>query len=345
MSQYKVSVVVPTFNTGDFLVETFESFRCQTIGFENIEVIFVDDASSDDYTLDLLEELDSCYSNVSSVFLDVNSGFPGTGRNVGLDLAQGECVIFADHDDTYEENALEIMYNEIKYENADVVISNYYRVYDDIKIEEETIFAGGRAEVGNISDDLRLFEIGPSIWTKLFRKDFLIKNNIRFLEGMLAEDLELYVHILFLADKIIYLDDFYSYNYRIRDSWDDKSTIHLRKKETFENMIKGYYKIDKLLIELNKEIYFSNIFRRHFIYWILSLGSSNISNNDKLELIKYINPLFKKQIQITPGFNEKQLSSLTKPILKDDYKKILKNIIRIKKVREFKSKIKNIFKH
>ena len=238
-----------------------------------------------------------------------------------------------------------LRYNEIKYENADVVISNYYRVYDDIKIEEETIFAGGRAEVGNISDDLRLFEIGPSIWTKLFRKDFLIKNNIRFLEGMLAEDLELYVHILFLADKIIYLDDFYSYNYRIRDSWDDKSTIHLRKRETFENMIKGYYKIDKLLIELNKEIYFSNIFRRHFIYWILSLGSSNISNDDKLELIRYINPLFKKQIQITPGFNEKQLSSLTKPILKDDYKKILRNIIRIKKVREFKSKIKNIFKH
>ena len=237
------------------------------------------------------------------------------------------------------------MYNEIKYENADVVISNYYRVYDDIKIEEETIFNGGRAEVSDISDDLRLFEIGPSIWTKLFRKEFLIKNNIRFLEGMLAEDLELYVHILFSADKIIYLDDFYSYNYRIRDSWDDKSTIHLRKRETFENMIKGYYNIDKLLIELNKEIYFSNIFRRHFIYWILSLGSSNISNKDKLELIKYINPLFKKQIQITPGFNEKQLSSLTKPILNDNYNKILRNIIRINKVREFKSKIKNIFKH
>ena len=83
-----VSVVVPTFNTGDFLLETFESFMCQTIGFENIEVIFVDDASDDKYTINLLKELDSCYSNVSSVFLDVNSGFPGTGRNVGLDLAQ-----------------------------------------------------------------------------------------------------------------------------------------------------------------------------------------------------------------------------------------------------------------
>ena len=77
MDKYKVSVVVPTFNTGDFLVETFESFMCQTIGFENIEVIFVDDASDDKYTINLLKELDSCYSNVSSVFLDVNSGFPG----------------------------------------------------------------------------------------------------------------------------------------------------------------------------------------------------------------------------------------------------------------------------
>ena len=54
MDKYKVSVVVPTFNTGDFLVETFESFKCQTIGFENLEVIFVDDASDDKYTVNLL---------------------------------------------------------------------------------------------------------------------------------------------------------------------------------------------------------------------------------------------------------------------------------------------------
>ena len=51
---YKISVVVATYNSGDFLSEFLDSIKSQSLGFEDIEVIFVDDASTDDYTLDLL---------------------------------------------------------------------------------------------------------------------------------------------------------------------------------------------------------------------------------------------------------------------------------------------------
>ena len=110
---YKISVIVATYNSGDFLNEFLDSIKSQSLGFEDIEVIFVDDASTDDYTLDLLNNFNESYPNVSVIFLDENSGFPGTGRNRGLDLAGGEYVIFADHDDSYVENAFEVMYDKI----------------------------------------------------------------------------------------------------------------------------------------------------------------------------------------------------------------------------------------
>ena len=108
---YKISVIVATYNSGDFLNEFLDSIKSQSLGFEDIEVIFVDDASTDDYTLDLLNNFNESYPNVSVIFLDENSGFPGTGRNRGLDLAGGEYVIFADpvsytHLDVYKRQVL-----------------------------------------------------------------------------------------------------------------------------------------------------------------------------------------------------------------------------------------------
>ena len=58
MLNNKISVIISTYNTGDFLNEFLESIKSQRIGFENIEVIFVDDNSNDSYTLDLLKEFE-----------------------------------------------------------------------------------------------------------------------------------------------------------------------------------------------------------------------------------------------------------------------------------------------
>ncbi len=315
MDKYKVSVVVPTFNTGDFLVETFESFRCQTIGFENIEIIFVDDASSDDYTLDLLDEFDSCYSNVSSVFLDVNSGFPGTGRNVGLDLAQGECVIFADHDDTYEENAFEVMYNEIVSENVDMVICNFNQVFPDRSVPFKSIFKNsGKIKVNSFKEEPDLLRIPAAIWTRMFRREFLQKNNINFIEGMLAEDVHLAINASFKASGIIYLNDFYGYNYKIRDSVEDKSTIHVRNRKYIEAILDGYYEIDRLLNDENKVSYGKKIFKSHLTSWLYTIVLSKLSNSDKLIL-------FRKSYNLFDNFY------MEDPFFKGKYKKLVNHII------------------
>ena len=166
---YKISVVVATYNSGDFLNGFLDSIMSQSLGFEDIEVIFVDDASTDSYTLELLHNFDEMYSNVLAVFLDENSGFPGTGRNKGLDLASGEYVIFADHDDSYVENAFEVMYDKIR--DNDVLISNFNQIFDDKAVKFKSLYKDTpTVKVKDIDEDRNLLRIPAAIWTRLFRK-------------------------------------------------------------------------------------------------------------------------------------------------------------------------------
>ena len=333
MAKYKVSVIVPTYNSGLFLNAFFDSIMYQSIGFENIEVIFVDDCSNDEYTLYLLKLFDENFSNVKSVFLEENDGFPGKGRNIGLNLADSEYVIFSDHDDTYVPQAFEVLYNTAVENDADMVITNYYRIFPDEKLKVETVFGGENIVINDISEDTRLFSIDPAIWCKLFKKDFLMEKDIRFLESMLAEDFYFFIVSLFKSSCTVYLDDFYSYNYFIRNVEGDKSTIHIRNKKYLGKMVEGYYEIEKFLIDSNLCEYYVDIFNMHFVYWITSLVISDISDDEKMELVKFANNLLKKDVKVIPGFDERIYNNLTKPILEDDYKSIVKALNSIKRYR------------
>lgn len=338
----KITVVIPTYNTGNRLYTLFDSIRSQSIGFENIEVIFVDDASTDKDTLAILEKLDY-FDNVSVVYLKNNSGFPGKGRNIGLKKAKGEYVIFSDHDDSYNEDAFLKMYEEIVLKNGDAIFTNYINVYPHGEEKEKTVFNGENVEINNVDEDLRLLSLGPSIWAKLFRKDFLTENNISFLEGMLVEDLEFVIHTMFISSKTIYLDDFYSYNYSIRDTDEDKSTIHTRSKLIFSKMIEGYYETYNLLVSLNKLDYFDLVFKNHFVYFLTSLVKSNLSDEDKKELLVSINPLIKKELAFSPNLDEKLYAKLTRYLAEDNFDKVIKELKKIKKGRRIKEKIKRFF--
>ncbi len=304
MSDYKLSVIVSTYNTGDYLNEFLDSMKSQSIGFENIEVIFVDDNSNDDYTLDLLKKFSNDYENVKVEFLDVNSGFPGTGRNTGLNLSTSDYVIFADHDDTYTENAFEVMCDKIA--DNDMLISNFNQVFTDKTIPFKSIYKdSGEIKVSDIDEDKNLLRVPAAIWTRLFRKSFLIENGISFLEGMLAEDVYVATYSCLKAKGIIYLNDFYSYNYKIRDSKDDKSTIHVRNRKYIEAILNGYYKIDEMLINLNKTSYGEIIFKSHLTSWLYTIVLSKISDSDKKELFINSYDIFNKYYSEDPYFKKR----------------------------------------
>lgn len=345
MSDYKISVIVSTYNTGNFLNEFLDSIKSQSIGFENIEVIFVDDKSTDEYTVDLLKDLESTHVNVKTVFMDNNSGFPGTGRNMGLNLSNSDYVIFADHDDTYTSQAFEVMLDKIG--DNDMLISNFNQVFSDKTVPFKSIYGNsGEIEVSNIDDDKNLLRIPAAIWTRLFRRNFLIENDIRFLEGMLAEDVYVATYSCLKADGIIYLNDFYSYNYKIRDSDNDKSTIHIRNKKYIEAILNGYYKIDEMLVDLDKTEYGQLIFRSHLTSWLYTIVLSKLDDADKKELFAKSYDIFNKYYSNDPYF-KKRYDKLVKLILNKDFEEAVLESNRLEKIQEnmnnrsLFSKIKN----
>lgn len=332
MSDYKISVIIATYNSGNYLIEFLDSIKSQSIGFENIEVIFVDDNSNDGESLELLKELDNSYDNVKSIFLDNNSGFPGTGRNVGLNLANADYVIFSDHDDTYTPNAFEVMCDKIA--DNDMLISNFNQVYTDKTVPFKSIYKdAGEIEVSDIKEDENLLRVPAAIWTRLFRKDFLIENDISFLEGMLAEDVYVATYSCLKANGIIYLNDFYSYNYKIRDSKEDKSTIHVRNRKYIEAILNGYYKIDEMLIRINQTSYGELIFRSHLTSWLYTIVLSKISDLDKKELFIKAYDIFKKYYSKDPFFKDRY-DNLVKLILNKEFDEAVLESNKLEKIQE-----------
>lgn len=332
MSDYKISVVIATYNSGNYLIEFLDSIKSQSIGFENVEVIFVDDNSTDSETLELLKELDDSYSNVKSVFLDSNSGFPGTGRNVGLNMANADYVIFSDHDDTYAPEAFEVMCDKIK--GNDVLISNFNQVFTDKTIPFKSIYKdSGEIKVSDIKEDENLLRVPAAIWTRLFRKDFLIENGISFLEGMLAEDVYVATYSCLKAKGIIYLNDFYSYNYKIRDSKNDKSTIHVRNRKYIEAILNGYYKIDEMLINIDQTSYGELIFKSHLTSWLYTIVLSKISDSDKRELFVKSHDIFDKYYSNDPYFKDRY-NKLVELILDKQFDEAVIESNRLEKIQE-----------
>lgn len=115
--EYKVSVIVPCYNSENFLKETLDNLLGQTL--KEIQIITVNDGSTDS-TADIIAEYASKDSRILSVYQD-NAGV-SAARNNGIERAEGKYTVFLDSDDLFSDNALEAMYNALEEENADLAI-------------------------------------------------------------------------------------------------------------------------------------------------------------------------------------------------------------------------------
>src|SRR3954454_6214755 len=116
----KVSVIVPVFNPGSDIDELIASLLGQTLPPSELELIFVDDGSTD-ATPARLDALAAEHRHVRVEHIP-NSGWPGKPRNIGLDLATGDYVFFVDNDDWIEHDALERVHAMAVADRADIVI-------------------------------------------------------------------------------------------------------------------------------------------------------------------------------------------------------------------------------
>jgi glycosyltransferase involved in cell wall biosynthesis len=194
MDRPLVSVVVPVYNPGPYLDACVESLLGQTLPADRLELIFVDDGSTDGSAA-RLDALAAEHAHLRVEHIP-NSGWPGRPRNVGLDLATGDYVFFADNDDWLARDALERLHATAVQDEADVVVG---KVAGHGKRMPRETFA--RNLHGVRFRDLTL--LGLLTPHKLFRRAFLERKGLRYPEGRRRLEDHIFVVGAFLKAKRI----------------------------------------------------------------------------------------------------------------------------------------------
>lgn len=180
----KVSVIIPVYNTEDYLKECIESLVNQTL--REIEILIVNDGSTDS-SLEIMKEFKNKYPNIIKIFDKVNGG-RASARNYALPFAQGEYLGFVDSDDWVDSTMYEEMYEKAEKEDADIVICDMVDHFPDRTV----CYPSSRFE--------NKFKVTPSACNKLFKRS-LVKEDV-FPVGLWYEDFEFTTMQLMKTDCI-----------------------------------------------------------------------------------------------------------------------------------------------
>ena len=224
-----VSVIIPVYNSEKYLRQCLDTICAQTL--KDIEIICIDDGSTDS-SPDILEEYRKSDSRFTVIRQD-NAG-AGAARNKGLDIARGRYLSFLDADDFFEPSMLEEAVRCAEEDDADYVVfksgqyntgTNEYNypkwIFQEAHIPPYTPFSY-RQLTRNI---FRVF-VGSVVWDKLYRRDFVIENGLRFQEQRTSNDLLFVFSALAVAGRVTVCRKVLAY--QRRDS--DESLSKTREK-------------------------------------------------------------------------------------------------------------------
>ena len=200
-----VSIIVPVYNTERYLKQCIDSLLHQTL--EDIEIIIIDDGSTD--SSPAMCDAFSVQDPRVRVIHQKNSGY-GKACNVGIDAARGEFFGIIEADDYAEPEMFKSLENAARLHTLDVVRCHYYE-YKTWKNTHE------RVELSHIPhntvysprDVLIAFNQAPAVWTMLMRREFILENNIRFMEtpGASYQDTSFCFKVFASADRFMLTDD------------------------------------------------------------------------------------------------------------------------------------------
>lgn len=236
---YKISIIIPVFNAGELLKRTIECIIGQTIGFENIELILVDDCSTDN-SREIIEEYCGKYDNIKPIFLEKNSGSASHPRNQGIDQATAEYMMFIDNDDGIFDDYCEVLYEKITSYGVDIVNCNVSNKLNNL------IYAPNSIKKVNTDDIVvdkkdKLF-LKHTAWGNIYRSSFIKDNNIKFPMTMYEDGFFSIKCLLNTNKDIIRLPNYPGYIYLI----DDDSLSHKASLRTINGFLDGY----KLCLDL-----------------------------------------------------------------------------------------------
>lgn len=259
----KVSIIVPVYNAENTIERCVESILKQS--YKNYELILIDDGSKDS-SLKILNK----YKNKKNVIIiaQKNIGVSLT-RNKGIKTATGDYIMFIDNDDFIDYDYIEKHINEIVKTNSDVVISGYRRVDLNNKVLYEERLKNTYWS--------RYIIITP--WAKMFKKEFLIKHNIEFLDYVIGEDVYFNLKLYSFSPKVSIIN-YVGYNW-FYNNLSVSNTKHKGLNKNVDNLflLNNILKCYKVVDE-----YLSYYFVKYYIWYLLYSGKDS---NTKDFMIEY----------------------------------------------------------
>ena len=290
-----VSVIVPVYNVELYIEECLDSVVKQT--YQELQIIVVDDGSTDSSS----QKVQPYLSDGRVQFIEqANKGLSGA-RNTGLEVANGEYVLFVDSDDYLEANAIKELVYLMEKDQVDLIRFNGRAFLDELNepIEQNNYDFSHRLKEGILYKQNR-FEVNrrtfaSPVYLYMVKREVIKKNTLSFYEGILHED-ELFTTQIFLnSHSMIYANDFY-YNRRYRENSIMTNQSQERLKRTVDSYTIIFKELEKLYLnnEYSKEQ--KKLIKRQMMSIYSGLLNSNLDKEEKkdtLEELKTINMLDK----------------------------------------------------
>ena len=248
----KVTIIIPVYNAGANIEHCIQSILKQTS--RDFKVLLINDGSTDD-SLIRITEYANRYPDIFKVLTHENMGVVET-RHRGIKEADTEYIMFMDNDDFIDNDYVEVLLNEIEKTDSDIVITGYRRANFD-----KVLFT-----IPAYDDEWTKYRI-TAPWARIFRRNFLVENNVSFLKTYIGEDTYFNMNAYLYTNKIHGLD-YVGYNWYYND--ESVSNVKQRGLKPECDVLVVLNEIDKLYKE--KDEYLNYFVTRHIIWYLLFCG-------------------------------------------------------------------------
>lgn len=257
MEKYRLSIIIPIYNNGKYLRDRCINSLKKSSIFENMEILLIDDGSTDNETIKIVEKLGIEYDNIKTYYFEKGgSGSPSRPRNKGVELSTCDYITYLDPDNEAINDGYYQLYKELKDDDFDIVLGNYEFVTNNgRKISNYYNICKKNKFICNEIRDTKSILLKSnfsvnSIQAILIKKDLIIKNNV-IMEGI-GEDTVFFYEIMLLSKKIRVINEIIHLYYKNREDsltnnidnkyFDGHLLAQKRKKKIFEkfNILNSY---------------------------------------------------------------------------------------------------------
>ena len=275
MNETEFSIVIPLYNGERHIKECIKSALNQSFD-GNFEIIVVNDGSTDKSSLILTDFKDEKLR----IFNNENKG-PAFSRNFGTKEALGKYIVYLDSDDILDKNALQNFYDTIADSNEDTEPDIIFAPFHIIKEHKNNStefrfplkkYAGKKCFLSMKNTDGETLKGNFEPWAKAYKKEFLFKNGIEFIEAHLAEDLPFFYKAVLTSKKILvsknpvyyYRRGHKAYLKKGKCNWVKEVIIALKKSDEIFYSFKDFKTYEKIYAKncLNICLYWAKRFKK-----------------------------------------------------------------------------------